>query len=89
MQCYSKAHYAAEKISGIDGFSLRYADKPFFHEFITECPTDADKILSGLESKGILGGLKIENNGILWCVTEMNTKEQIDRLCTVLKEVCA
>ena len=37
-----------------------------------------------LEAEGILGGLPIEGNRILWCVTEKNTKDDMDRLIAVL-----
>jgi glycine dehydrogenase subunit 1 len=82
-QCLSKAHYAASKISEIPGFGLRYKGE-FFHEFLTECPGgDASAVLAALEKEGILGGYPVEG-GILWCVTEMNTKEEIDKLAKIL-----
>ena len=84
-QCYSKAHYAAEEIGKIKGFELVYNNE-FFNEFITKCPMDSYKLMEKLEESGILGGLPVDG-GILWCVTEMNTKEDIDRLCTILREV--
>lgn len=85
--CLSKAHYAANKISAIKGFELKYKGE-FFHEFATKCPIDAGVLLEKLEEHNILGGLPLED-GILWCVTEMNTKEQIDNLCRVIEEVCS
>ena len=81
-QCLSKARYAASKISEIPGFELRYQGE-FFHEFVTECPDNVSQVLSALEQEGILGGYPVDN-GILWCVTEMNTKEEIDKLVTAL-----
>ena len=47
-------------------------------------------MLRALEEKGILGGLPLtgdKKGQILWCVTEMNTKEEIDTLVETLKEV--
>lgn len=85
MQCYNKAHYLAEKLSEI-GFKLRY-NATFFHEFVTEAPTDTQKLMEHLESNGVLGGLPIEDNGILWCTTEMNSKEDMDKLVALCKEV--
>lgn len=84
--CYSKAHYAAEKISGIPGFELVNQGE-FFNEFVTACP-DVEKTLKALDDEGILGGLPVDG-GILWCVTETNSKEDIDRLVEILKEVRA
>ncbi len=82
-QCCSKAHYAASALEQA-GFPLRYRGE-FFHEFVTESPVDAETVLEKLEAHGILGGLPVEG-GILWCVTEKNTKAQIDRLAKLLKE---
>ncbi len=90
-QCMSKAEYAIEKITAIDGFQLRFPGARF-HEFATTCPVDTGKVLAELEKNGILGGLPLsgEQDGcLLWCVTEMNTKEEIDRLAGILKEACA
>lgn len=84
-QCLSKAHYAAKKIGWIDGFQLRFPGE-FFHEFVTTCPVAPDKLLTRLEKSGILGGYPV-GDGILWCVTEQNSKAQIDELVEILKEV--
>ncbi len=83
-QCCSKAHYAAAALERA-GFPLRHRGD-FFHEFVTESPVDAETVLEKLEAHGILGGLPVEG-GILWCVTEKNTRAQIDRLAGLLKEV--
>jgi glycine dehydrogenase subunit 1 len=85
-QCVSKAHYAAGKISGISGFNLRY-ETDFFNEFVTECPYDVTLLQLALEREGILGGYPVENGGILWCLTEMNTKEEIDNLVELLENI--
>ncbi len=87
-QCHSKAAYAAKKITALKGYNLKFKGE-FFHEFVTTCP-DAKKALAKLERNGILGGLPLSGayeGCILWCVTEMNTKDEIDRLVALLKEV--
>ena len=92
-QCLSKAHYAAERIFAVPGFNQRF-DRPFFHEFVTACP-DVTKTLEALRAKGILGGLPVTvesadhtvTDSLLWCVTECNTKDEIDMLAGVLEEV--
>lgn len=83
--CASHAHYAAEKISAIPGFKLR-SDEPFFHEFLTECPDDAEKLCAEIEKRGILPGLPVDG-GILWCCTEKNSKKQIDDLVQTIIEI--
>lgn len=85
--CYSKAHYAAAEISRIPGFEL-VNQGDFFNEFVTKIPCDADVLLKRLSDHDILGGYPVEG-GILWCVTEMNSKAQIDALAECLKEVRA
>lgn len=87
-QCLSKAHYAASEISSVSGFALKHKGE-FFHEFVTECPVDCKKLISALEEKGILGGLPMPDGTILWCVTELNTKNEIDLLVSILREVSA
>ncbi|MDR3076790.1 MAG: aminomethyl-transferring glycine dehydrogenase subunit GcvPA [Synergistaceae bacterium] len=84
-QCYAKAHYAASAISAVPGFEMAHEGE-FFHEFVTKCPAEHERVLEELERRGILGGLPV-NDGLLWCVTEMNTKDEIDGLASVLKGV--
>jgi glycine dehydrogenase subunit 1 len=86
LHCASKAKYLADELCKIKGFALRY-NKPFFNEFLTTCP-DPPKTLAVLEDHGILGGLPI-GGGMLWCTTEMNTKEQMDQLVRLIQEVFA
>lgn len=83
--CVSKAHYAKEQITKINGFDLVYTGE-FFNEFVTTTPISAKELIALLAKKDILGGYPVEG-GILWCVTEMNTKEDIHLLVETLKEV--
>lgn len=85
VQCMSKAHYMAEKLGEI-GFRLEY-DKEFFHEFVTVSDISSEKILTKLEENNILGGLPLDEKRILWCCTELNSKEDIDEVINILKEV--
>lgn len=84
--CTSKAHYLKEGLEAA-GFRAAY-EKPFFHEFVTDCPADPEKLMDHLAEKGYLGGLVLPDGKILWCATEMNTKEEIDGLVCLVKEVC-
>ena len=82
-QCHAKAHYLAGRLEEA-GLALRYPG-PFFHEFVTECPGDPERLLQRLEERGILGGLPVEG-GLLWCATEKNSRAQIDALADAVKE---
>lgn len=92
--CYHKAHYAADCISQIPGFSV-CMDRPFFHEFVVCLPENlsVDEVNAELLEHGILGGYDLEKdypelkNRMLLAVTEMNTREDMDYLCEVLREV--
>ncbi len=90
--CYQKAHYAAEEIGAIPGYSL-CVNAPFFHEFVVCCPRDVAEVNEHLLEHGILGGYDLGRdyhslkNHMLIAVTEMNTREEIDLLCEALQEV--
>ena len=83
--CAAHAHYLAGELAKL-GFSLRSGEKPFFHEFCTDCPMDPALLCAKLEERGILGGLPVDG-GILWCCTELNTKADMDQLIAVIGEV--
>ena len=85
LQCASKAHYLQQALEKA-GLAPVYPDREFFHEFVTECP-DADKLLSSLRKEGILGGRPLAGNRMLWCATEMNTKEEMDQAAAIAREV--
>ena len=80
----SKAHYFAAELEKIG--LPRVHTGEYFHEFVTKCE-NPDKVLKALDENGILGGLPVEN-GILWCVTELVSKDELDRAVAVIKEVC-
>ncbi|MDP2948991.1 MAG: glycine dehydrogenase, partial [Chloroflexota bacterium] len=84
--CYHKAHYAAKAIAQLPGYSLAF-DGPFFKEFVVRCPRPPSEVNRALLERGIIGGLDVSDrvdSGLLLCVTEMNTREEIDRLVAAL-----
>jgi len=84
--CYHKAHYAADGIAKLKGYSLAFS-KPFFKEFAVRCPAAPSEINRALLKKGIIGGLDISHamdNTMLLCVTEMNSREETDKLVEIL-----
>ena len=80
----SHAHYLKDKLAEL-GFKS-CTDQPFFNEFLTESPIEPKKLEKALADKGILMGL-IEGERILWCATECNGKDKIDKLVEAIKEV--
>ena len=89
-ESYKKAHYLAEKLSQIKGFSIKF-DKPFYNEFVLECPENSDKINEYLIKNDIIGGLSLKNilseRDMLLCATEVTKLKDIDKLCKILKEI--
>jgi glycine dehydrogenase subunit 1 len=91
--CYHKAHYTQRRIVEIDGF-FALDDRPFFKEFVVRCPRSVEEINSRLlDEWGIIGGYDLGRlypylrNHMLLCVTEMNSREEIDELVDALEEV--
>ena len=84
-QSMSKAHYLREGLKEAGYYPVFHKD--FFNEFVTKCPVDDEKLMDALANAGILGGLPIADGSILWCVTEKNTKEDMDKLISIAKAV--
>jgi glycine dehydrogenase subunit 1 len=90
--CYEKSHYAAKLIGNMRGWGLVYPEAPFFEEFVIRCPRPVYKVNSLLRREGIVGGLDVSADGqsrMLLCVTETNTREEIDRLMYALEDMAA
>lgn len=85
VQCTSKAHYMAAELEKI-GYSVENKAE-FFHEFVTSSDVPAEKIMNALAAKDVLGGYPLDGHRVLWCCTEMNSKEEIDEVIRILKEV--
>jgi len=88
--CYQKSHYASSQIERLKGYSLpKKRDGIFFKEFVVQCPQPPSRINQRLLEQGIIGGLDISAqvpNGMLLCVTEMNSRQEIDALTATLSE---
>jgi glycine dehydrogenase subunit 1 len=85
-QCLQKAAYAARRIQSLNGFSLPFSG-PRFNEFVVRGPGDAIDLLARLgKEKSIEGGIPLSRffsdlpNDFLVCVTETNTRAEIDDL---------
>jgi glycine dehydrogenase subunit 1 len=88
---YQKAHYAADQIAALDGFSVDRS-LPFFNEFVVKCPRPVAQINDALIAEGIIGGYDLGRDyphlkdHMLIAVTEMNRRDEIDALVSVLKQ---
>ncbi|PKB65569.1 MAG: glycine dehydrogenase (aminomethyl-transferring) [SAR202 cluster bacterium Io17-Chloro-G3] len=87
--CYQKAHYAASLIERIPGYSLPFPGT-FFQEFLVECPRSPFEINSALLERGIIGGVDVSDlmpNCMVVCVTEQNSRGEIEALARALSEI--
>jgi glycine dehydrogenase subunit 1 len=86
--CYQKAHYAADRIDELRDYNVE-RDEPFFHEFVVRTRKPPGEINRTLLSRGVIGGLDVTDalrNRMLICVTELNTRDEIDALVEALAD---
>jgi glycine dehydrogenase subunit 1 len=83
---YHKAHHAARLIDDLEGYTV-LAEKPFFNEFVVRCPRPIAEINELLLSEHFtVGGYDLALDypalagHMLICVTEMNTRADIEGL---------
>ncbi len=79
----ANSHYLANRFSELKGFSLKYDDQ-FFNEFVIKSECSTKEILDTLHKNDILGGYPIDEHHLLWCATEANSKEEMDKLIEIL-----
>ena len=88
--CLHKAHYLASELEKA-GCEMQFK-APFYNEFVVKVK-DAKTIQEELLKENIVGGLDLGKyypeleNCLLLCATELNTKEEMDELVEVVKEV--
>jgi glycine dehydrogenase subunit 1 len=89
--CWHKSHYAAGLFSSLRDFSVEGG--LFFKEFTLTLPGNAEEAAEKLLEKNIVPGLPLSRyfpereKELLVCVTEKNTREDIETLVKTLKEL--
>lgn len=90
------SQYASKQLSGIRGLELEFPKTPFFKEFVLNFGSkgkSVEKINEALLGKGIIGGKDLSKEfpelgkSSLYCVTEIKTKDDIQRLVSAIQEV--
>ena len=91
-----RARYAARRLGEIPGVRAPAFSAPFFKEFVVdfaETGRTVAEVNSALREQGIFGGLDLSEQypelgqSALFCVTEMHSQADIDRLVDELAEV--
>jgi glycine dehydrogenase subunit 1 len=91
LQSHAKAEYLKAGFARLPGYRIPYSG-PTFNEFLVEAPEPAEPLLARLASAGILGGVPLSRwdrsrpNAFLTALTEMNVKDEMDRLLAALKK---
>ncbi len=84
-QNLAKARYAREQLCALPGVTPAHSALTF-NEFVLNVPGDLDALLERLAAEGILGGIHLKRfdaameGQLLVCVTEQNSREEIDAL---------
>ena len=82
---YDGAHYLHDALIATGLFSDKY-ERPFFNEFCVKYNGDVDRLQQRFVENGILGGVKVDTDTLMFAVTEKRTKEEIDKLVNIAKE---
>jgi glycine dehydrogenase subunit 1 len=86
-----KAGYAKKKLLEVKGCASPFS-APVFNEFVLELPIDAGELVEEMIDQGFIAGFPLgrffpdKKNWLLFCCTEMNTKEQIDDFSKAMRE---
>lgn len=82
--CYSNAHYLADRFRDI-GIKIEFDN--FFSEFVTVHDGSVREISEKCMDAGFLPGHAIDGidgTRLLWCTTEMNYKDEMDKLAEIV-----
>ncbi|MEI8378265.1 MAG: aminomethyl-transferring glycine dehydrogenase subunit GcvPA, partial [bacterium] len=75
----------ASKLCQIKGFEV--CNSYFMFEFVIKTPVNSDIFLTKMKEKAILAGLKVDEDKILVCATEMTTEAQIESYIKSAEEI--
>ena len=75
----------ASKLSQIKEFKVCNSD--FMFEFVLKTPLNSDVFLQKMKEKGILAGIKVDEDKILVCTTEMTTESEIESYIKAAEEI--
>ena len=88
--CYDKAHYTANQVTALEGWSLVHPEAEFFQEFAVRCPLPVTQVNRALRDRGVVGGIDVssaEESRMVVSVGETNSREEIDLLVESLAAI--
>jgi len=83
---YGGAHYLHDRLLETGLFAKAF-DKPFLKEFTLKSLVPAADVQNALLEASVFGAVEIEDGLVNFCVTEKASKEDLDKVVSVIKEV--
>lgn len=86
------AHILKDMLCADGKYKLKF-DRPFFNEFVLECPTPAAKIIKAAAKKGFLAGYDLGRadknlkNCLLVCATETKTRKDLEDFASFMRGI--
>ena len=86
------AHILKDMLCSDGKYKLKF-DKPFFNEFVLECPIPAAKIIKAAAKKGFLAGYDLGRvdknlkNCLLICATETKTRKELEDFASFMRGI--
>ena len=82
---YDGAHYLHDQLIATGKFEDKYPQN-FFNEFCVSYKGNVDSLQKRFIENGILGGIKVDDDTLMFAITEKRTKQEIDQLVNIVKE---
>lgn len=81
--------YLLQEMTAAGRCRMAFPDKPFLNEFLLEFDpaVDLDLFISRALAEGILPGIKFGDHRLLMACTEMQTKEDVDKLVNIFRNL--
>ena len=83
---YGAAHYLHDRLIETGLFSEAF-NRPFLKEFALHTDIPADRLQQALLDGGFFGALPTEEGIVTFCATERRTREEIDRMIDLIKQI--
>ncbi len=83
---YGAAHYLHDQLIATGLFTDAF-EKPFLKEFALRTNLSVERLQTRLAEEGFFGALSTEEGLVTFCATERRTREEIDRMVNVIKNL--
>ncbi|MCR5548726.1 MAG: aminomethyl-transferring glycine dehydrogenase subunit GcvPA [Bacteroidales bacterium] len=81
------AHYLHKKLLATGKFEEVFPGAPFLNEFVLRPLCPVDKLQQALKDGGYFAALQTEEGYVTFCVTEKHSREEVDGLVKIVREV--